>query len=254
MNRKIAVVTGGANGIGQATAELLRDRGCTVVVVDREQPSSEQARSFHYQCDLSHPDAIASVIAEIAAAFGGCDYLVNSAGSFVAQGEAATSGDWDTILGVNVRANALLTAGVAPLMRARGGGAVVNIGSVSGHVAQPNRWTYNATKGALQTLTKCQAMDLAGDGIRVNIVSPGWIWTREVERAARGDIAGAEAAWGDYALLGRLGQPGEVAKAVAFLLSEEASYITGSELIVDGGYLAMGPEGLGGGSVFAGSS
>lgn len=253
MKGKVAIVTGGANGIGRATVEELARRGCSVVVADREQSDFEADTVWARVVDVSDADATGQLVEETVARYGGIDYLVNSAGSFLAKGASATAADWDLILGVNVRGSAMLTAAVAPHMRARGGGAVVNIGSVSGHVGQPERWTYNATKGALQTLTKCQAMDLAVDSIRVNIVSPGWIWTREVERAAHGDLDFAQTSWGDYALLGRLGQPAEVAKAVVFLLSDEASFITGADIPVDGGYLAMGPEGRGEKSTFAGS-
>lgn len=129
----------------------------------------------------------------------------------------------------------------------------MNISSVSAHVAQPNRWTYNACKGAIITLTKCQALDLAPYGIRVNAVSPGWIWTPEVAKAANGDRARWEPIWGRYHMLRRLGEAREVARAILFLCSDDASFITAAELAVDGGYLGMGSEGLGETSAFAGS-
>ena len=165
--------------------------------------------------------------------------------SFVARGLDVTGPDWDHVLRVNVQGISNVVQAAHPLLAATDGAAVVNTASVSAHVAQPSRWTYNATKGAIVSLTRCMAMDLAPDGIRVNAVSPGWIWTPEVSRAADGDRARWEPVWGRFHLLRRLGEPEEVATAIAFLCSSDASFITGTELAVDGGYMAMGPEGLG---------
>ena len=131
---------------------------------------------------------------------------------------------------------------------------MVNIASISAHIAQPNRWTYNATKGAIISMTKCQALDLAPYHISVNAVSPGWIWTPEVMKAAGNDRAKWEPVWGRYHMLRRLGDPREVARAVLFLCSDDASFITAAELLVDGGYLGMGSEGLGDTSSFAGTA
>ena len=155
-------------------------------------------------------------------------------------------------LDVNLISQALLTAALAEHMPK--GSSVVNVASISAHVAQPERWTYNATKAAIVSLTRGQAMDFAGNAVRVNAVSPGWIWTPEVARAAAGDKADElKRVWSRYHLLGRLGEASEVAEAITFLCSDRASFITGVDLPVDGGYLTMGPEGPGSGSVFAGS-
>ena len=139
-------------------------------------------------------------------------------------------------------------------MKRQGGGAIVNLSSISAHIAQPNRWTYNAAKGAVNQLTRCMAMDLAPYNIRVNTVSPGWIWTREVDKAAGYDRAKWGPIWGKFHMLRRLGEVEECAAPVAFLLSDEASFITATEIMVDGGYCGMGSEGLGEASSFAGSS
>jgi NAD(P)-dependent dehydrogenase (short-subunit alcohol dehydrogenase family) len=141
-------------------------------------------------------------------------------------------------------------------MASAGGGAMVNVSSISAHIAQKDRWTYNAAKGAVGQLTKCQALDLAPMGIRVNSVDPAWIWTNETDKAADLDGGGREKwdpIWGRFHMLRRMGLPVEVARPVLFLLSEDASFITGTSLLIDGGYLAMGPEGLGEQSAFAGS-
>jgi NAD(P)-dependent dehydrogenase (short-subunit alcohol dehydrogenase family) len=165
----------------------------------------------------------------------------------------ATREDWHRSFDVGPFGFALMTQLVAQAMKRGGGGAIVNVSSISAHVAQARRWTYNAAKGAVSQLTRCSALDLAPHGIRVNSVSPGWIWTRECDKAAEGDREKYDPIWGEYHMLGRMGQPTEIAGPVLFLLSDDASFITGTDLPVDGGYLAMGPEGLGQKSIVAGS-
>lgn len=252
------IVTGGSSGIGAACVHAFAESGARVAIIDREPERLDSAGSTSHgdiTClltDVRDDAAIQAGVAGLVEEWGEIHHLVNSAASFVAEGLAATRQDWETSLGVNVASSALLTARVSGHMPP--GGSVVNISSISAHVAQPERWTYNATKSAIVGLTRCQAMDLAPRGIRVNAVSPGWIWTAEVEKAAGGDRASWEPVWGEYHLLRRLGEAEEVARPVLFLCSGDASFITGTELMVDGGYRAMGPEGLGSTSVFAGSA
>ena len=182
------------------------------------------------------------------AAFGRLDYLVNNAFAFVAASIDATTEDFEKSYFVGPVGFARMIQNAAPLMAKSGGGAVVNIGSISGHIAQKDRWTYNMSKGAVDQLTKCAALDVASLGIRVNSVSPGWIWSREVLNAAEADGGGREKydpIWGAYHMLQRCGETVEVARATLFLLSNDASFITGTDLPVDGGYLSMGPEGMG---------
>ena len=181
------------------------------------------------------------------------DLLVNNAFSFVAKGADAERSDWERTFQVGPIAYATMAARCAGPMKAAGGGAVVNVSSISARIAQPGRWTYNSAKGAVANLTRCMALDLAPSGIRVNSVSPGWIWTREVAKAAQGDRDKWEPLWGDFHILRRLGEPVEVAAAILFLLSEDSAFITGADLPVDGGYQALGSEGLGTASQFAGS-
>ena len=259
---KVAIVTGGASGIGAAVVHEFASEGAAVAIFDinvaggqayaDELQAAGYRVSFH-PVDVSDAQVVAQAVAAVVAQYGKVNYLVNSAVSFTAKGLDVTTAEWERSLGVNVRGTANMVQACYPAMKAAGGGAVVNIASISGHIAQPNRWTYNATKGAIITMTKCQALDLAPANIRVNVVSPGWIWTPEVDKAANNDRAKWEPIWGRYHMLRRMGQPPEVARAVLFLCSDDASFITAAELPVDGGYLGLGSEGLGETSSFAGT-
>jgi NAD(P)-dependent dehydrogenase (short-subunit alcohol dehydrogenase family) len=184
--------------------------------------------------------------------WGRLDCLVNNAFSFIAKGEDATRDDWERMFRVGPIGYATMPQLCASHMRKAGAGSIVNMSSISAYIAQPHRWTYNGAKGAVVQLTRCMAMDFAPT-IRVNTVSPGWIWTREVDKAANFDREKWVPIWGKFHLLRRLGEVEEVATAAAFMLSDDASFVTGADLFVDGGYLAMGSEGLGEASSFAGS-
>lgn len=259
---KVAIVTGGASGIGAATAHEFATAGVQVAIFDINAEAGRQttemlqaeggvARFFHV--DVADREACQRTVEALADEWGRLDFLVNNAVSFIAKGLDATTADWERSLGVNVRGYANMVQACHQPMR-RTGGAIVNVASISGHIAQPNRWTYNASKGAILALTRCQALDLSVDNIRVNSVSPGWIWTPEVAKAAEGDRSKWEPVWGRYHMLRRLGEAREVARAILFLCSDDASFITATELRVDGGYMGLGSEGLGESSAFAGSA
>jgi hypothetical protein len=177
--------------------------------------------------------------------WGKVHYLVNNAFSFIMGGLDASRDDFERMFQVGPFAYATMAQSVVEPMKQVGGGAIVNVSSVSAFIAQPSRWTYNSAKGAVDTLTKCMALDLVSYGIRVNSVSPGWIWTRVEENAAGSERAKWQSIWGRYHMMERCGEPVEVAAAILFLLSDDAAFITAADLLVDGGYMGMGGEGLG---------
>lgn len=262
---KVAIVTGGANGIGLAILQELCKEGARVAFADLNDSGAAvaaemQARGFdvHFvHGDLVDEAFCAQVVDETITKYGKVSFLVNNAFSFVARGLDAGRADWERIFFAGPVAYATMTQQVSEPMKKQGGGAIVNMSSISAFIAQPNRWTYNAAKGAVHTLTKCMAFDLAPYNIRVNSVSPGWIWTQEVFKAANLDGGGREKwdpIWGEYHMLRRCGEPVEVAAAVLYLLSDDASFITATDLAVDGGYMGMGSEGLGKTTRLAGSA
>lgn len=173
---------------------------------------------------------------------GALHVLVNNAAVFLLAGVNATDHHWQRTMDVNVMGPALLTARAVDALARSGRGSIINIASVSAYESQPNRWTYNASKGAIVAMTKCQALDLAPRGIRANAISPGYVWTDVVDRAAGGDRVKWDPIFGSACPMRRCSDPHEIATAVAFLASDEASYITGTDLIVDGGLVSMTPD------------
>jgi dihydroanticapsin dehydrogenase len=255
MNRlkdKVAVVTGGGVGIGRATCELFAEEGAAVVVAERDEESGRATadrigrsggRALFAHTDVSDEASVRRMADEAARAFGRVNVLVNNAAVFVLQGIEATPQEWRQVLDVNVMGPALVAKHVVPHMRQAGGGAVVNLASISSFIAQPQFVTYNATKGAIPAITRCMALDLAADNIRVNAVAPGAVWTQIVERITREagmDRAAADRHpdWGGAHILRRIAEPREIAFAILFLASDEASFVTGTTLLVDGGYTA----------------
>lgn len=258
---RVAVVSGGASGIGRATVIELCREGAAVAFTDLSADGAELAerlmgeghRLAFFPGDMADEAFCRDAVEQAARRFGRIDYLVNNAFSFLNRATDATREDWHRVLDVGPIAYAVMASAVAPHMQRAGGGAIVNVSSISAFIAQPNRWTYNTAKGAVHTLTKCMALDLAPMRIRVNSVSPAWIWTNEVDKAAGGDRARWEPIWGQFHMLERCGEPVEVAAGILFLLSDDASFITATDLAVDGGYCGLGSEGLGRSSAFAGT-
>jgi NAD(P)-dependent dehydrogenase (short-subunit alcohol dehydrogenase family) len=247
---KVAIVTGGAGGIGQATAILFAEEGARVVIADINESAGaetvsqikEQGREAIFMLtDVSQEDDARRVCEKALSTFGKLNVLVNNAAAFVLKGLDATVADWQHSLNVNVIGTSLMSRYAAEAIKqVDGSGAIVNLGSVSGFIAQASFLTYSAAKAAIIQMTRNMAMDLAPMNIRVNCICPGTILTRAsydyMECSAMNfeEFVAAEA---PKHLVGRLGQPREVAAAILFLASDEASFITGTSLVVDGGYM-----------------
>lgn len=240
----VAVVTGGLGDLGIATAERLVKEGCKVAVFDLKKDDEQQASAIGcraFQVDISNEDQVSSACLSVESTLGPVGILVNSAAHFVFRSIEATPEEWKKILGVNVIGTSLMAKHIVLQMKKVGKGSIVNFSSVSGFVGQPDFATYNATKFAIRGLTKCWAQDLAPFGIRVNSLCPGYIYTSAFVNSCKAlgrDIAEEDRKASAMHLLGRQGKPEEVAAAAAFLASDEASFMTGSDMVVDGGYLA----------------
>lgn len=244
---KTAIVTGGATLIGAAIVEAFHQSNANVVIADIDAENGEKVAARYgdnvvfMRTDLTSDDDIAACVKKTADAFGGIDFLVNVACSYLDNGPDSTREEWLTSFNVNVVGSVMLMQAARPYLAERKG-AIVNFGSISSRVAQTGRWLYPVSKAALLQLTRNQAMDLAPDGIRVNAVSPGWTWSAIMDQLTGGDRAKTDRVAAPFHLLRRVGDPEEVAQAVLFLCSDHASFITGTDIRVDGGYTAMGPE------------
>ena len=249
IKNKVALITGAGAGIGEAIAVRFAEEGARLVLNDISEKGARQTVDLVRKMGAEAVAAVGDVSSESDAArltetalehFGQLDILVNNAADFTQKSvENASVADWEKVLRVNVIGTALVAKYAARAMMASGG-AIVNLASMSGIVAQRDFATYNSSKGAVLNMTRCLALDLAPHKIRVNTVCPGCVVTsasyREIERLG---LTFEE--WRDRVapghMLNRLGEPREVANAVLFLASDEASFITAAELLVDGGYI-----------------
>lgn len=237
---KVAIVPGGATKIGQAIVAAFRAADVRVMVADIA-PAPQPDGVAYQPCDLRDDAQIAAMVQATRDTFGRIDFLVNVACSYLDNGAVTTRADWLAALDINIVGSVMLMqAAQADLAANRG--AIVNFGSISSRVAQTGRWVYPVSKAAILQLTRSQAMDLAPLGIRVNAVSPGWTWSNIMDQLTNGNRAKTDAVAAPFHMLGRAADPSEVASAVLFLCSDEASFITGTDICVDGGYTAMGPE------------
>ena len=245
---KNAIVTGGGAGIGRAAAERFAAEGASVMIAELDESAGAEAveaikrkggEAVCFKTDVSDAESVESMVSAAVAEFGSLDILVNNAAAFVfGKIEEVTAEDWAKVLGVNVLGYAHAVRLALPHLKAAGRGVIVNVASMSSFIAQPGFVPYNTSKGAVAQMTRCLAMDLAPDNIRVNMVCPGPIYTQASERHM--DFLGisreeGRREFGRDTLMKRMGEPSEVASGILFLASDEASYVTGAQLVIDGG-------------------
>lgn len=249
---KVAVVTGGSTGIGEACVRRFAEAGAKVMVADVHDADGQalaealaaQGLQVAYQhCDVSREVEVAALMQATVDRFGSLDVLVNNAGitGIDKPTHEVTEAEWDQVQAVNVKGVFFCTKHAIPAMRRAGAGSIINLSSIYGLVGGPDVPPYHASKGAVRLMTKTDAMLYASDRIRVNSIHPGFIWTSMVQHhleAKGGDLEEARAAAGALHPLGHMGEPDDIAWGALYLASDESKFVTGTELVIDGGYTA----------------
>jgi NAD(P)-dependent dehydrogenase (short-subunit alcohol dehydrogenase family) len=244
---KTAIVTGAGAGIGAATAELFAREGARVLVSDYDENAARTVAqriggaAVSKRADVRKDADVKGMVDHAVQAFGRIDILVNNAGRGILGTVVTTSeSDWDDIMAVNLKSVFLCSKYAIPVMKAGGGGSIVNVASTIAVVGIPDRAAYVASKGAVAALTRAMAIDHVVDKIRVNSVAPGVIWSNYYDRMLTqvADPAAFKKGLQDRAPMGRVGQPDEIASAILWLASDESGFATGSMVTVDGGYTA----------------
>jgi NAD(P)-dependent dehydrogenase (short-subunit alcohol dehydrogenase family) len=249
---KTAIVTGGAVGIGRACVERMSDEGASVAIFDlleaegqalAAELAAKGRKAAFWKVDVSSEAAMKAAIDAAAAQFGGVNIMVNNAGisGSPLPTDQVSEDDWDRVQAVNVKGVFFGTKHTIPHLRAAGGGAVINLSSIAGLIGIGGIAPYHASKGAVRLMSKNDAITYAAEQIRVNSIHPAYIWTPMVEnhlRATAPDLDAAKAAAGMAHPVERMGEPDDIAWAVVWLASDEAKFVTGAEIVIDGGYTA----------------
>lgn len=248
---KVAIVTGGSLGIGKATCLLLAKEGAKVAVtdildkegqevVDKIKGSAGVAKFWHL--DVSNEEKVGKVFADINKTFGKIDVLVNNAGIAGSSKPTheLTEEEWDKVMAVNVKGVFFCTKHAIPYIKKAGSGSIINLSSIYGIVSSGDVPPYHASKGAVRIMTKTDASLYAKDKIRINSVHPGFIWTPMVENylKSQGDVEEGRKYLDGLQPIGHIGEPEDVAYGILYLASDESKFVTGSELVIDGGYTA----------------
>ncbi|WP_142810237.1 SDR family NAD(P)-dependent oxidoreductase [Tepidiphilus olei] len=249
LSEKVALVTGAGKGIGAATARRMAQEGAKVAVLDVDLAAAQavaqelvdagyQARAW--RCDVTREAEVQQVFAEVVAHFGRLDVLVNNAGiaGVNKPTHEISEAEWDAVMAVNVKGVFFCTKHAVPYLKKGGGGSIINLSSIYGLVGAPDSPPYHASKGAVRLMTKTDALLYAADRIRVNSIHPGFIATPMVEGYLHQLPEEEKARKALEALhpLGHLGEPDDIAWGAVYLASDEAKFVTGSELVIDGGY------------------
>ena len=248
LSNKVAIVSGGATLIGEKVAQYFIAAGAKVVIADiNEKDGAKVAEELgdnatFIKTDITVDADIDRCISEAIKTCEGVDYLVNVACTYLDNGLDSSRDEWLTSLNVNVIGGAIFAQKIAPVMKSRGGGAIVNFGSIGGKRAQPQRMLYAVSKAAIIGMTRNQSLLLAEEGIRVNSVSPGWTWSNVIRDFSGNDREKADSVAEPFHLNGRIVDAEEVARTVVFLCSDAASGINGADIAIDSGYTAIGPE------------
>ena len=245
---KVAIVTGGASGIGEATAKLLAAEGAKVAIVDIDDENGKRVTkeikaakgtAEYWHMDISQEKEVEQTFADINKRYSQLHILVNNAGiaGYRKPTHETTAEEWDSVMNVNLKGTFFCTKYAVPYILKSGGGSVINVSSIMGILGGPTP-VYNTSKGGIRTLTKADAVTYARDNIRFNSVHPGYIVTPLFRKLAAKTPLGVEKSIekeGETIPLGRMGTPEDIANGILFLASDESSYVTGIELIIDGG-------------------